>query len=339
MIFSEKVMNLRKQKGWSQEELAEKLDISRQSVSKWESGQSIPDIDRILALSRLFNVSTDYLLKDELEQDGSHTSDQDGADEDNRPQARSVSLEEANSYLDLVKRISVFMALAVALFAIIPVPTALGYVYINDDRLAETLGGVMLFILLAISAAIIILCRAKLSKYSYLNWEYIRLQYGVEGIVAKRMEDFSKIFRISITAGTSLCILGFIPLILFEGEEKAEYFWSAVWFILVAVAVFLFVWSSTIQNSFKKLLNQKNFIKDILWNRSQRLMSGIYWCIATAIFLILYVAGKENIANGEFDHNGYMVMFFPVAGILYGALLCLMKLIYSYYQMAKKHIK
>ena len=333
MIFSEKVMNLRKQKGWSQEELAEKLDISRQSVSKWESGQSIPDIDRILALSKLFNVSTDYLLKDELEQDGLPTSEQDGLGEDSRPKARSISLEEANTYLDLVRKLSVFVALAVALFVMIPVPTALGYVYINNDRMAETFGGVMIFILLAIGAAIIILCRMRLSKYSYLNWEYIKLQYGVEGVVAKRMEDFSKIFRISITVGTVLCILGFVPLVLFEGEEKAEYFWSAVWFILVAAAVFLFVWSSTIQNSFKKLLNQKNFIKDVLWNKNQRLVSGIYWCIATAVFLILYITSKE----GDYSYNGYVVMFFPVAGILYGALLCLMKLIYSYFQMARKH--
>ena len=67
MILAEKVMTLRKKKGWSQEELAEKLNISRQSVSKWESGASIPDIDKIILISGLFGVSTDYLLKDEME--------------------------------------------------------------------------------------------------------------------------------------------------------------------------------------------------------------------------------------------------------------------------------
>lgn len=67
MIFADKLIQLRKRSGWSQEELAEQLRVTRQSVSKWEGGQSIPDLDRLLALSQLFGVSTDYLLKDELE--------------------------------------------------------------------------------------------------------------------------------------------------------------------------------------------------------------------------------------------------------------------------------
>lgn len=67
MILADKIIYLRKKSGWSQEELAEQMDVSRQSVSKWEGAQSIPDIDKILLLSRIFEVSTDYLLKDELE--------------------------------------------------------------------------------------------------------------------------------------------------------------------------------------------------------------------------------------------------------------------------------
>ena len=63
-MLSEKIINLRKSRGWSQEELAEKLDVSRQSVSKWESGVSNPDLDKIVAMSTLFGVTTDYLLKD-----------------------------------------------------------------------------------------------------------------------------------------------------------------------------------------------------------------------------------------------------------------------------------
>lgn len=67
MIFADKLIKLRRQKGWSQEELAEQMSVTRQSVSKWESMQSLPDLDRILQLSKLFGVSTDYLLKDEIE--------------------------------------------------------------------------------------------------------------------------------------------------------------------------------------------------------------------------------------------------------------------------------
>ena len=68
MILADKIITLRKKAGWSQEELAQKLDVSRQSVSKWEGAQSIPDISKILQMSRLFGVTTDFLLKDELEE-------------------------------------------------------------------------------------------------------------------------------------------------------------------------------------------------------------------------------------------------------------------------------
>ena len=69
MKLAEKIMKHRKKKGWSQEELAEHLNISRQSVSKWQSGASVPDLDKILRLSEIFKVSTDYLLKDEIEEE------------------------------------------------------------------------------------------------------------------------------------------------------------------------------------------------------------------------------------------------------------------------------
>ena len=66
MIIGEKISLLRKRNGWSQEELADKMNVSRQSVSKWESAASIPDMNRILEMSRIFDVSCDYLLKDEI---------------------------------------------------------------------------------------------------------------------------------------------------------------------------------------------------------------------------------------------------------------------------------
>jgi len=67
MILADKIVKLRKQLGWSQEELAEKMNVSRQSVSKWESTNSIPDLNRIIMLADIFDVSTDFLLKDEYE--------------------------------------------------------------------------------------------------------------------------------------------------------------------------------------------------------------------------------------------------------------------------------
>jgi len=75
MHFGEKIYRLRKNKRMSQEELAARLDVSRQSISKWELGESMPDTENIVQLSRLFEVSTDFLLKDELESDAASSED------------------------------------------------------------------------------------------------------------------------------------------------------------------------------------------------------------------------------------------------------------------------
>lgn len=67
MIFGEKLKTERKKKGWSQEELAEKLFVSRQSVSKWENGQNYPSIEIIIKVSDLFGVTIDELLRSDGE--------------------------------------------------------------------------------------------------------------------------------------------------------------------------------------------------------------------------------------------------------------------------------
>lgn len=67
MKLSEKLHSLRKKSGLSQEELAEKLDVSRQAISKWESGVSVPESEKLIVISSYFNVSVDYLLKDGIE--------------------------------------------------------------------------------------------------------------------------------------------------------------------------------------------------------------------------------------------------------------------------------
>ena len=65
MKLADKLFELRKEKGWSQEKLAEQINISRQSISKWESGQALPELEKIVELSKIFQVTTDYLLLEE----------------------------------------------------------------------------------------------------------------------------------------------------------------------------------------------------------------------------------------------------------------------------------
>ncbi len=70
MKLSDKIMQLRKANGWSQEELAENLNVSRQAISRWENGTALPDANNILQLSKLFKVTADYLLNEDYTSDG-----------------------------------------------------------------------------------------------------------------------------------------------------------------------------------------------------------------------------------------------------------------------------
>ena len=115
MIFAEKLVQLRKKAGWSQEELAAQMNVSRQSVSKWEGAQSVPDLDKMIRLSELFGVSTDYLLKDEIEQAEHINSSND------MPSLKRVSMEEANAFLSVQSRTAKTIAYAAFLCILSPI--------------------------------------------------------------------------------------------------------------------------------------------------------------------------------------------------------------------------
>lgn len=97
MILADKIIQLRKREGMSQEELAEKMNVSRQAVSKWESAQSLPDIDKILQLSQMFDVTTDYLLKDEIEETEQNVRS-DSAD--NILRAERIDIEDQSIHIE-----------------------------------------------------------------------------------------------------------------------------------------------------------------------------------------------------------------------------------------------
>ena len=118
MILADKIINERKKNGWSQEELAEMLSVSRQSVSKWESAQAAPDLNRIIKMAEIFGVSTDYLLKDDYEEYKEETSTTEDKENTN---LRKVSLEEANRYLNVIKKNTPSAVIATVLLTLCPV--------------------------------------------------------------------------------------------------------------------------------------------------------------------------------------------------------------------------
>ena len=120
MILADKIINERKKNGWSQEELAEKLSVSRQSISKWEGAQAIPDIQKIIKMAELFGVSTDYLLKDEMEPEGVKVGSGSIDSGEALEGTVRVSLEEANEYLELEEKLAPRRANMVSLCVFAP---------------------------------------------------------------------------------------------------------------------------------------------------------------------------------------------------------------------------
>ena len=162
MIFADKLIKLRKSMGISQEELSDKMNVSRQAVSKWESAQSIPDLDKILKLSTLFGVSTDYLLKDDLETE-EFTIDE--------TLVKVITLEEANDYLRFTKKKAWFFGIA-TVFAILSPLTLIVLSILTDisvnligEELAAIIGLVTLFTFVIISFTLFIVGEQDSYKY------------------------------------------------------------------------------------------------------------------------------------------------------------------------------
>ena len=327
MILAEKITMLRKQNGWSQEELAVKLNISRQSVSKWESTASVPDLDKIIKLSQLFGVSTDFLLKDEVEPEeelipvGGELTEE---------EQRTVSLEEANDFMGLTARIAKWIAIGVMLCILSPVFLIMmggfseyGIISVSEDA-AASVGAIILFIMIGTAVTVFILKGMQLSKYDYLEKECFALEYGVYSIVEKKKQDFEHVFRICVAIGVLLCIFGVIPLFLTNLFPDAEVFAvCSVGLLLgmVACGVFLFIWSGMIYGSYQKLLQVEDYSADKKRvNKKTEVIAGIYWCLMTAIYLGI------SFYTMRWDRTWIL---WPSAGVLWAAICGILNMIFG----------
>lgn len=321
MILSEKILAMRKKMGWSQEELAEQLDVSRQSVSKWEVGAAIPDLDKILKMSELFGVSTDYLLKDDQEE-------AEFLREVEKTEERVVSAEEANAYMGEVQAASGKIAIAVSLFILSPVCLILLGGLAELGRLSEDMaGGIGLAILMipvAIGVAICVYYGMRLEKYAFLEKMPFALQYGVSGIVEKRKEQFEEKFRLNTVVGVLCCVVGVIPLLVggaFSSGDFVLICCTCGLLMFVAVGVNCFVRVGMVQDSFEKLLQQKDYtVKHKAVNKRTSWFPRAYWLTVTAGYL------GVSFYNNRWDRTWIV---WPVAGVLFAAIYGTMNAIFK----------
>lgn len=314
MILADKIIALRRQHGWSQEELAGQLGVSRQAVSKWESASAIPDLERILKMSQIFEVSTDYLLKEELEEAEVSVSSGEAPEE----RLRNVSLEEANAFIEQKKRLALPQALSIAAYILCPIPLIFlaGYSELESARISEEaaagIGLVILLLTVGIATVVVILNGSRLEKYDYLKTGSFRLQYGVEGIVRKRKDEMAGAYRTCAAAGTFLCIISAVPIFLvfcfWEQNDFAGVISVDIVLLLVAMGVFLYIWAGEGWGACQILLCEGEFTPE---EQARKPIFKIYWCVITAIYL--------GISFWTFDWHKTWVIW-PCAGVLCGAL-------------------
>lgn len=315
MILADKIIKLRKQRGWSQEQLAEMLDVSRQSVSKWEGGLSIPDLDKIIKMSGLFGVSTDYLLKDEVEELQHAIIDSSETD------GLTISMEEAVKFMDIKEKLSSKSAFAIALFILCPVPLIfLGALSegmkmgITED-MAGGLGVAVLLVLVAIGVVITIFNEMQLSKYEYIEKEQFTLEYGVKGIVERKMEEYAKSHRTSIAGGVALCITAVVPMMLAVALSVSDFVMACMVCVLltfIAMAVYMIVRSSIINDSYLQLLQMDDFTAEKKYiNKKLHTMTVVYYGVVAAAYLVV------SFATGAWSKTWAI---WPVAAVLYMAI-------------------
>ena len=323
MILAEKITEARKKNGWSQEEMAEKLSVSRQAVSKWESAQSTPDLQKVLRLAEIFGVSTDYLLKDELKSETGTEILEYAAEESS---VRSVSMEEANAFMEWRRKTGPTLAGAVAPCIISPALLIFlaGLSDSHIENISENMatGAGISVLLLLVAAAVVIFVSYSIhgQQYEYLEKERIETAYGVTGLVQERKKDYESTFTRGIAAGVTLCILAVIPMFAAIAFSQPDYIITAtvsILLLLVAVGVFFIVRVSTINGSYVILLQEGEYTpEEKRYKKKTEVFTTAYWCIVTAIYLVW------SFQTREWDKTWIL---WAVAGVLFGGVRAVMR--------------
>lgn len=320
MILADKIINLRKKNGWSQEELAEKLGVTRQSISKYEGAQSIPDLDKILKLSEIFGVTTDYLIKDELEEEEYAPSQMQENESESDRSVHKVTMEMANEYLQIIDWSAGKTAFATMLCILSPIVLLmLGAMsempdYHISENATAGIGICVLIVLIAIAVTIFILCGMKTKKYEFMEKEDIETVYGVSGMVKEKRDAYHSMYVTQLVIGIACCICSVIPLFgTLAVSESDFYMVSAVCMLLalVAIGTYFIVRSATKMNAMNQLLEEEDYTRQK--KHENKKMSGpvtVYWLIATAIYL------AWSFTTNDWDRTW---IIWPVVGVLFPA--------------------
>ena len=323
MILADKIVSLRKKAGWSQEELAEQLGVTRQSVSKWEGAQSVPDMDKVVQMSRLFGVTTDYLLKDEIEEQAAALVEE--------SPLRRVTMGQAADYLARRRAAAPKVAFAVLLCIVSPVTLLLLAAMSEVQRFpisgnaAAGIGLCVMLVLLAVAVSIFLRADADVRDYRFLEEEPFETEYGVTGMVRQRQREYADTRTRYTTIGAVLYVLAAAPLfaaVCVDGSDLLYVGAVGVLLVLVGIGCLFLVSAGVYSSAIERLLEEGEYARG--QKKHRRVLgtvSTIYWLAATAVFLI-YTYGPSG--NGQ---PQYSWIIWAVAGVLYAAVMGVVRLL------------
>lgn len=311
MILADKIIKHRKLNGWSQEELAERMNVSRQAVSKWEGAQSVPDLDKILKLSSLFGVTTDYLLKDSMEMETF-------TDDNEQSSVRKITMAEANKYLSLRKKASLQIALATFMCIISPIClfvlgtiSELPNTSVSED-MAGVIGLIVLFVIVAAAVGIFIFTGFESSEFSFMENEPFEIEYGVSGMVKERQKSYHNTYIKLNIIGTILCILAPVALFII-GVHDTDTFavcMLSIMMIIAGVGVVMFIIAGVRHASMQRLLKDPDYVVNVKAKKTVTdTISTIYWLVVTAIYLCW------SFSTYVWEQTW---IIWPIAGVLFG---------------------
>lgn len=311
MTLSDKIMTLRRQKGWSQEELADRLGVSRQAVSKWESGAAQPELGKVAELARLLGVRVDDLLSD----DAPLAPDADA------PAERHVTPEEAGTYLSLIRRVAWPMSIAVMFLIFSPIALILlagGSEYgtaLTEDA-AAGIGLCVLFCAIAAAVPVLIVCGMRLSAYEWMGREPLHLPPALREEITAAREGFAPVFRTTTAVSVSLFILSVVPVALagaLYGDGMMVLWGVSLLLFLCGIGVCLLMRVAMVQGGYDRLLQLDEFSPERKrGNARAEAVGAIYWCSVTAIYLAI------SFLTDRWDRSWIV---WPVAGVLYPVVL------------------
>ncbi len=321
MILAEKIVKLRKQIGWSQEELAEKMDVSRQSVSKWESTNSIPDLNKIIALAEIFEVSTDYLLKDDAE-----TSDSPKGGSEIK--TMQISLEQAVQYVENKVDMSHLIAKGVFLCvgSVIPLLALLAMAETNQLNLTSDVstatGIVLILVMISIGVSFFIRTNQYENDIGPIDNEEFELAYGVRSVFKEKLQKFRGTYNLRLSVAISMFIFSFVPLMfgsMISDGSDVILMMLIVLLLMIATGIYILIPVSSRYEAYNNILKEGSFevIKSRRTRRAEKL-AAFYWPLLTAIYI--------GWSLWTMDW-GVTWIVWPVGAILFAALVGLMELL------------